>query len=345
MKELIHVPPSLLEELESARRVLKSTDKPIVIWADTDADGVTSAAMLERLLRDVSKDVEVRIVERDKVRPEEDAFNVILDIAPEAYIPFRGEGMVIDHHPPRFDPKGWIVVNPHHHETPVPNHKYNTSLLVYLLTGGDELRALIGHVGDKAEDKHTEEWVKRVMEKYGVNKDDVIRAVTAISLVDYDRSADPREIYHIVSRASHIRDIVEHPYVKPGLEGVEREIERYVEEVGKQRGPVVVVRIDSPYFIKSPVSTVASLRNPEKVIIVGQEEDGYINYSLRHGNYEKTGVHLGEIAREAARSFGGIGGGHPPAAGLKIPKENAEAFENWVREKLHSLFESINETL
>ena len=121
--------------------------------------------------------------------------------------------------------------------------------------------------------------------------------------------------------------------------------EIYEEELGEwlrrgeeeaRKGSIVYILVEGVKTrkLRSPLSTILSDRFPDKVFIVGQRSNGYVEYSLRCQNYEKRGVHLGEIAREAAKLFGGRGGGHPPAAGLKIPVEKEEEFRRWVREVL-----------
>ena len=88
------------------------------------------------------------------------------------------------------------------------------------------------------------------------------------------------------------------------------------------------------------MTTVASDEFPEKVFIVGQREGDYVDYSLRFQNYEKYGVHLGVVAKEAGERFGGRGGGHPPAAGLRIPAGKEKEFREWIKEKLGGLLRS-----
>ena len=52
--------------------------------------------------------------------------------------------------------------------------------------------------------------------------------------------------------------------------------------------------------------------------------DEYVNISLR-GELMLT-EHLGDISRDLGERYGGFGGGHQRASGVKIPKEHLEAF-------------------
>ncbi|MEM2029165.1 MAG: DHH family phosphoesterase, partial [Candidatus Bathyarchaeia archaeon] len=54
-----------------------------------------------------------------------------------------------------------------------------------------------------------------------------------------------------------------------------------------------------------------------------EERKGFIDMSLR--TCEK-GIDLNSILRRISLKFGGSGGGHPQAAGARIPKENFPKF-------------------
>ena len=66
--------------------------------------------------------------------------------------------------------------------------------------------------------------------------------------------------------------------------------------------------------------------NKEKPIL-SLAYNEYIDISARASQeMVENGVNLGKALKEAAESVGGIGGGHPIAAGAKIEKEKEEEF-------------------
>lgn len=85
-----------------------------------------------------------------------------------------------------------------------------------------------------------------------------------------------------------------------------------------------VRRIHGFYFIFSEVGAfegdVAStfVKVGADAAFVGSEDGGKVRMSMRASEQflEETGIHLGEIAEELGKIFGGSGGGHPGAASM-----------------------------
>ncbi len=67
--------------------------------------------------------------------------------------------------------------------------------------------------------------------------------------------------------------------------------------------------------------------NKKKPVIALAKKDNFIDISGRATDVMvKEGVNLGEAIKKAAESVGGIGGGHPVAAGGKIPADREKEF-------------------
>ncbi len=65
----------------------------------------------------------------------------------------------------------------------------------------------------------------------------------------------------------------------------------------------------------------------DKPIVAFAFEEDYVKVSARaHSSHTKKGINLGVAIREAASAVGGEGGGHPPAAGARIPRGSEEEF-------------------
>ena len=77
------------------------------------------------------------------------------------------------------------------------------------------------------------------------------------------------------------------------------------------------------------VGTIASLMAPLysrfKVVVVYSGENK-LKISVRKTSIKEEDIHLGEIMRQASLKVGGIGGGHPNAAGATIPESEIKRF-------------------
>ncbi len=80
-------------------------------------------------------------------------------------------------------------------------------------------------------------------------------------------------------------------------------------------------------YMSSSLSTIGSLYllNPKKATL-GLYVDSMVHISARGSKFLVRKVHLGDIMREAAKKFGGNGGGHDIAAGATIPKGSEDDF-------------------
>ena len=178
--------------------------------------------------------------------------------------------------------------------------------------------------------------------RYG--RETIERVGNFISLaLSYPEEVSYDEMREIVRRAQKPEDIIENEKLRNLWNKYEEELNMWLEKVRelakKNRIVYTVMEGTENKRLRGAVSTILSDEFPDNVFILGQKEGNYIEYSLRFRKNEDYDVHLGEITKEAGKLFGGRGGGHPPAAGLRIPVEKEKEFREWINKRLRSSLE------
>ncbi|RJS76082.1 DHH family phosphoesterase [Candidatus Bathyarchaeota archaeon] len=108
-------------------------------------------------------------------------------------------------------------------------------------------------------------------------------------------------------------------------EVVIRELKDYIQIYGK-----IAYVLNFPFSLGKTAIYARALA--EKVVgVAGEERKGFIDMSLRTG---EENVDLNNILRDIAPRLGGSGGGHPAAAGARIPKQNFQQFIRKLNEAL-----------
>ncbi|MEM2342383.1 MAG: DHH family phosphoesterase [Candidatus Bathyarchaeia archaeon] len=92
----------------------------------------------------------------------------------------------------------------------------------------------------------------------------------------------------------------------------------------------IAYTIDVPFSL-GKTATYARALTKALVGVAGERRKGFIDMSLR--TCEKS-IDLNKILRHIAPNLGGSGGGHPQAAGARIPEENFNRFIQEVNESI-----------
>lgn len=126
-------------------RAIKNNEK-IVIYADVDYDGITSAVILYKILLRFTSNVQIKYVERsqghgskfviDQIKDDTDLYIAVdsssNDVEPLKVLVDKGiDCLVIDHHTVDVVNPYCILVNPHQSECKYPNKNASGGLLVY----------------------------------------------------------------------------------------------------------------------------------------------------------------------------------------------------------------------
>ncbi len=308
---------------------LKTVEGKVGIFFHDDADGCCAAAIVLSLLRkrglkpvldtgEIDSESFARFAKNDL-----DAV-IVLDFAVDQYPdwlkPWKGKPvLIVDHHPPINDlnKSGFLYINP---RTEDPKLYISTSQLVHPLCtkaglkGGDWL-VRVGGVGDRALE----------------GNDDEKRAA---------------ELIDSVKAVEHETGLVKLASILAGLEKLDRFIynekylkmhQKYEHEINKQLDKFRdVEREDVIWFeVKSNYSVTASLASrlfdiyPDKTLFIYRKDSQSCKIAGRSRKYD-----LGKIFREVTAVVGGKGGGHPVAAGAKIPTGKMPTFRKKVMASL-----------
>jgi len=96
---------------------------------------------------------------------------------------------------------------------------------------------------------------------------------------------------------------------------------------------LVFLKLNTKFSIKSPVSTILSIKNPNYTVIIYMRKGNFINISIRRNDGR---VDCGKLAEQATKNLENAnGGGHSPAAGANIMAKDWEIFRKRIYDILN----------
>ena len=325
---------------------------------DTDPDGMTSVVLLKKGLERLNLKLEVNIPkhhgERDipdellKELQEHNIDTVIyLDIAAETYPDAdklaNYKVLVLDHHPSHeVIPVNFTTIKPEFLQDELKNHEFCTAELVYRLFGEltdmkdlDWLTA-VGIIGDSCY-KHRKEFVDEVLKKNKVKVKPNVFDTEFSDVTEFCSYADcvgTKHAYKTVFESLYYA--TDYKQAIKGLEEftpVKKEIHKILDNFEKEKeghGDIVFYVFQSDYYINSVVSTILSHNNvkPSTTLLVGQDVGTFVKVSARRQDLKED---MGKLLRKATKDIPDAnGGGHIPAAGATVRKEDFEKFKKKV---------------
>ncbi|NPA76952.1 MAG: DHH family phosphoesterase [Candidatus Diapherotrites archaeon] len=325
------------------RRFRNSLDDELYhVEHDTDMDGFASGIITTVALRRMDYEAYPYPVERSKTFVPERGAVVFTDIAlhgePTGTVRSAAEQGVnvyaIDHHPweekIEADLRGYL--NPHLLPDIKNPSQWNTGFLAFLafrdVAADYDWLAAISIYTDRCETR----WSRYLIERYG--RERVQRAgdmLTAyIATIQDLRDLD----WILLDEMNGIDDVLNYKPFIVAERKFENAVQKYLNDPERyallwdQEQKLAVLETEETYHgINSVVSTRLSFIPKFRdwiIIVLGREEDGTVKGSLRCQEWQKRGVHLGELASQIASQLGGQGGGHPVAAGMRIPPGKTE---------------------
>ncbi|NPA86508.1 MAG: hypothetical protein GXO00_00675 [Candidatus Diapherotrites archaeon] len=318
--------------MEEGRRFLSKLPRGgrLLVVADDDTDGIIAAHLFAKYYqrKNPYSSVLVDIIRREELPAslqEHPSYTpVILDISPDASISHPSTLYVVDHHPPNSPPSNAVFFNPHLLNIPRAS-KYNTGFLVFLLFRDDIVRnndlwkVAVSSFGDSSYD-----YLKSFF--YGIDRRAVELASHVVGSVDREHLP---ELLSALEESKSIEDFLAHEELLSLKRDFEKQLLELVNNLEEhcfhceEKLKIILLPPELSRF-KSAVSTVYSKRNPDTLVAVGVKEGPLYNFSLRFQRAEEAGVHLGRFASSFSSLWGTKGGGHAPAAGLRIPPEALE---------------------
>lgn len=308
----------------NASRFLKNAKEKIGIFFHNDCDGCCSAAIVLSFLKQNKKNAFLFTGDIDEgdfreFSKEEIDTAIFLDFAldqsPEFLDPFKNKRvLIIDHHPIQNDLNklGFLYINPRFENPSVYKSTSETCFEICKEAGlkGFEWVMRIGAVGDYTL-KGTEQ------EREAAEIIDAVKAVKKekgmISLARFLTTCKNLEDFLYLEEYQKIKEVFE--------EEVEKQVKRF-EVFGMQN----FFEVKSAYSITSAVAKRLFDLFPEKTIVVYSKSRGFYKISGRSKR-----IDMGSVFREASKGIG-RGGGHPQAAGAKIPAEHFGKFRRRVIE-------------
>jgi single-stranded DNA-specific DHH superfamily exonuclease len=195
--------------------------------------------------------------------------------------------------------------------------------------------AAIGLIGDCAFNAW-KEFLGEVFAKYGIEKNPDIfqtglgRCASLISDAESFDASNSYESFEVVYSSQSPKDVLNsslQKYMEPVeseisyWKGHIREFAEFIDDL-----ELILYMIKPKYRIKAPLSTHLSLEYPNKTILIMQDSgDGKIRISARRRD-EKVAVN--DLLENAVKGLEEArGGGHIPAAGATIRKEDFQEFK------------------
>ena len=195
--------------------------------------------------------------------------------------------------------------------------------------------AAVGLIGDCAFNEWRE-FLDGVFAKYKIEKDsdifetDLGKCASLISDAESFDTSKVEEAFNVILNSSSCADLLKSSLQKY-RETIENEIsywKGHMKEFAEFYDDINLIFyiIKSKYRIKAPLNTRLSLESPNKTILLLQEsENNMIGISARRRD-EKVAVN--ELLENAIKGLeGASGGGHIPAAGAKIRKQDLQKFK------------------
>jgi len=335
-----------------------TTSNRIAVVHDTDPDGMSAAVLLKKGLQRINRSATIFIPKHRGERsvPDEmlDEFTqhnidtiIFLDIAAETYPDAQEldsyKVLVLDHHPSKEDiPPNFTIVKPDMLQDHLKNYQFCTADLVYTLfsefvdMSDLDWIAAVGIIGDSCY-IHRKDFVDKVLKQNNVPIKKNVFDTEFSNVTEFCSYADCVGTRHAHKVAFESLDYAAN--FKEAIEGlqeflpVKNEIHKALDEFPKKKEThknIIFYKFQSDYFINSVVSTILSFHHVPKntTLFVCQEVGGFIKVS---GRRQDLKVDMGMLMKKATEHFNDAnGGGHIPAAGGTIRKEDFESFKKKV---------------
>lgn len=323
---------------------LKGKKKGLIIhhW---DTDGLCSAAMLWKFLRDNDPATTITLMtptisnyfltdaEYAKIKDENYDYIITCDINfPPDIIKKLQE----------FCPE--ILIFDHHHQEPIEgvfymNKKYPgcTYIIDEYLGTAPSLLGVMGMVGDKEEKikDEAEFWphVEVVLEKEGLTLNEMLmmrRYIDSLYIIeDYDNMDPTVELL-----ADDPKEILNDPNLEKNVQRIDQEVTHYLESEPSDLGDnILEFNLDSEFNIISHTTRGLARKYPDKMVFVHQEKPDRVLVYCRRTDLDADMQKIIDFAR--AKEFSA--GGKPEVAGIIAPKPRWEGFKGELVEELRKL--------
>lgn len=347
-----------MKMIEKIINKIKNANK-IGLVHHTDPDGVTSGVIFAKSVEKLGKKIDFRLNQKgneikildqtiEKLRLEEVDLVCITDLGTDQYpeqikkIEEFANVIILDHHKVYNDlnSEKTIMIKPLDLFKVKDPSQYCAAKLVYdVFKDQIDIKELdwiktIGLIGDCGFKEFSKE-IDEVLDKYNIKHTENYfdnKLGQCAQIMSYAESYDESVIGHvfdIVYNAKKYEDILNSD-IKKYKKEIQEEIDRCIKEIREENfiGNLILYKMKSKFHIKSKISTILSFQHKDKTVVIAQENDN-ITISARRQDGK---VKVNDLLEKAVEGFGSAGG-HGPAAGGTINKEDWSKF----KEKIISL--------
>ncbi|MBI4159100.1 hypothetical protein HY500_02475 [Candidatus Woesearchaeota archaeon] len=339
--------------LREIREIIEKSQNPLVFF-DDDPDGLCSYLLLEKKYKKfkgvILKNSPV-LDERYILKVRQYCPDLILvldkpmisdEFIKEAHVPI----IWIDHHSPENFHGGVDYFNPR-----LRDDKDNrpVSYWCYKITNDNLWIAMVGIVGDWHLSCYTQfkkKYKDLVPSKIIKNPPEVMfdtdfgKIVKVFSFILKGRAGDVYEYislllnirtpYEILSQKSEAGKMLYEKFDK-----VNKVYKTFLEKAileSREDKLVVFTYSHKKYSFSSELSNELIYRYPDKVILVGREQNEEVKGSLRSS--ESSGIELPSILSKSLEGLEGQGGGHTFACGFHVKKQDFIKFKNRIQKSI-----------
>lgn len=352
------------ELVQKAREFLDGITKEdkVAVIHHTDPDGICSGVIAAKAVEKTrEKPIDVRINQtrgeiaiNDETIAKTKGCNkiIITDMAvdqkPEQVkkLAENAKVLIIDHHKTYYDlnkEKNITMLKPQIAGIQKPPDKTCAAIFCYEIYKDKipemDWAAAIGIVGDQATSVW-QEFLQETAKKHGIPaaedwfKTKFGKAASIISAAE-SINENAQESFDTVYDAQNTEQIINSKIARFEKE-VNEELNKYLEEL-QQKAEIneelelVYYEIKPKYNIKSPLSTVISLKNQHKTVIIADISKEKIAISARR---QDQAIAMNELLEKATHGLEALGGGHIPAAGATVSKKDYPEFKKKLIEEL-----------
>lgn len=353
---------------QEAQQFLKdATSEHTHIFHDSDADGIGAGLLLVHALTDLGVPVSSTtranredILSREELELVKSSYDpqriIVVDLNPKDYGAYKdlrelfttAEFLILDHH--RVTEYADAVFLHPEELFGIDGAKYCSAKLALDLASsvGEvadyEWLAAVGINGDRNTEYFSDVIIRSLEHEGFPVPTDLSKGETAVvnEAILCCSAVGDAALYDYVTALKGARTLREAAL----LDNPHPEVRSYVEELVEQSSSALAsgervnwVFIDSELSVTGWVGNVLSAQRPGEVFVLYREKKGGYSMSFR---CQDSVVHCGEVADTCASRHGGAGGGHRPAAGAWVPKEEFSAYKACVQEAVKQAFSDLD---
>jgi single-stranded DNA-specific DHH superfamily exonuclease len=350
---------------KKATGFLKDGKKTVIVF-DTDGDGIGAAVILAKSMKRafntspkaIPRDHSSSLLSKETMSKVYGKFDLIvfLDMAVNENpmdvekLASKSKIVIIDHHNALNDLNNDNIahLNSAFWQKRIPSHKYCTSKIVYDLVSSfldvsdlDWLAGL-GILNDKAE-KTWEDFLNEVYDKNRMSQKQLETVNNMItSSYQFSKSKDLMVSFYACIEAISPFDILNArtenaKKLKSYYDVIQGEIDSIIAnwrenaEIDEKK-KLIVIELNTKFSISSTISTIISFDNPHYTVMVARKSSSGISISLRRQDMK---VDCSKLAKKITEGLeNASGGGHVPAAGIKIMTRDWETLRSRIQEIL-----------